>query len=321
MNEQELVTFLDRTLESIDSPALDGYTVQKGKVRDIIDLGPNMLICTTDRISAFDRVLTTIPCKGQVLNRISLYWFKHTADILQNHILEELSPRTILVKKCGVLPIEVVVRGYLTGSAWRDYQKQGTVSGIKLPAGMKFNQRFEKPLLTPSTKAERGTHDLPISRQEIISRGLVEERVWNLVEQKALELFARGTKLAAENGLILVDTKYEFGLHDDELVLIDEIHTPDSSRYWYANTYRELFDRGEKQRKLDKEYLRQWLMDRNYMGDGPAPEIPNDIRAHVAWLYITAFETITGTKFVPAGDDPRREAGVITKKLAEAGIS
>jgi phosphoribosylaminoimidazole-succinocarboxamide synthase len=321
MNEQELVPFLGRTLESIDSPAFGGYTVQKGKVRDIVDLGPNMLICTTDRISAFDRVLTTIPCKGQVLNQISLYWFRHTADILQNHILEELSPRTVLVKKCGVLPIEVVVRGYLTGSAWRDYQKQGFVSGIKLPAGMKSNQRFEEPLLTPSTKAERGTHDLPVSRQEIISRGLVEEHVWNMVEQKALELFARGTKLAAENGLILVDTKYEFGLYEDKLMLIDEIHTPDSSRYWYADTYRELFERGKKQRKLDKEYLRQWLMDRNYMGDGPVPQIPDNIRTHVAWLYITAFETITGKNFVPAGMDSSVETSIIIKKLKESGVS
>jgi phosphoribosylaminoimidazole-succinocarboxamide synthase len=321
MNKQDLTAYLPHTLKALNPDSFPSASVQQGKVRDIIDLGQHMVICTTDRISAFDRVLTTIPCKGQVLNQVSLYWFTHTADILQNHLLEELSPRTVLVKKSKVLPVEVVVRGYLTGSAWRDYQKGNPVSGITLPDGMRFNQRFETPLFTPSTKAERGTHDLPISGKEIVAQGLVEKRIWEQVETKALELFARGTELAAAQGLILVDTKYEFGLYNGELILIDEIHTPDSSRYWYADTYEDLFSGGEKQRKLDKEYLRQWLMEQGYMGDGEIPHIPDEIRTQVAWLYITAFETITGKSFRPADLNAAAEADLISQKISAAGYA
>jgi len=184
---------------------------------------------------------------------------------------------------------------------------------------MKLNQRFKTPLLTPSTKAERGTHDLPISRAEIISSGIVKKAVWEEVEKKALSLFKRGSEIAKAHGLILVDTKYEFGIYNDELILIDELHTPDSSRYWYCDTYDQLFKKGEKQRKLDKEYLRQWLMEHNYMGDGEPPQIPDEIRMHVAWLYITAFETITGKSFVPTENDADTEAGIITQKLTHLG--
>ncbi|MBN1797316.1 MAG: phosphoribosylaminoimidazolesuccinocarboxamide synthase [Spirochaetales bacterium] len=319
MEKGDLSRFLDSTLEQINIKDISAAAAYKGKVRDILDFGSTMLICTTDRISAFDKVLGTIPCKGQVLNQISLYWFNQTADILKNHILEELSPRAVLVKKSTPLPVEVVVRGYLTGSAWRDYQKGNSISGIRLPSGMKFNQRFETPLLTPSTKAERGTHDLPISPAEIISSGIVERSVWEQVEEKALALFKKGTELAGAHGLILVDTKYEFGMNNGELILIDEIHTPDSSRYWYSNTYEQLFNKGEKQRKLDKEYLRQWLMEHNYMGDGEPPHIPDEIRIHVAWLYITAFETITGRTFIPTENDEKQEIDIISQKLSNLG--
>jgi phosphoribosylaminoimidazole-succinocarboxamide synthase len=295
-------------LESSDLP--NGTRLTKGKVRDIIDIGNELLIVTSDRISAFDRVLTTIPFKGQVLNGLSNYWFHQTADIVPNHIRQRLTPRSVAVARCEVVPIEVVVRGYLTGSAWRDYEAGKAVSGIELPRGMRFNQRFEKPLLTPSTKAEHGDHDEPISPEEILRRKLVEPDLWKEIERTAFALFERGTKLAAERGLILVDTKYELGLLDGDLVLVDEVHTPDSSRYWFADTYEELFEAGEKQRKIDKEYLRQWLMEQGFMGDGEPPAIPDEIRANVAERYIQSFEVVTGESFdgEPASVESERAA-------------
>lgn len=269
MRREDLAAGLDSCLERLELPAR--VTVNRGKVRDVIDIGDDLLITTTDRISAFDKVLTTIPCKGEVLNTISLFWFQATSDIIANHIREEVSARTVRAARCRVVPIEVVVRGYLTGSAWRDYQKGSAVSGIGLPPGMRQSERFDPPLLTPSTKEEKGSHDLPISREQILSGGKVEAKLWQQIEETALALFRRGTEIAARNGLILVDTKYEFGLRDGNLTLVDEIHTPDSSRYWHADTWEELFRRGLPQRELDKEYLRQWLLGRGWKGDGPAP--------------------------------------------------
>lgn len=300
MNRDDLINAVATTFsgfEESDFPS--GTRLTTGKVRDIVEREDELLIITSDRVSAFDRVLTTIPFKGQVLNGMSNYWFDDTSDIVANHIRQRLTPRTVVVSKCEVLPVEVVVRGYLTGSAWRDYESEKSVSGIALPSGMQFNQRFPTPLLTPSTKAERGEHDLPISSEAVVETGLVKEDLWRRVREIALALFARGTERAAERGLILVDTKYEFGLRDGEIVLVDEVHTPDSSRYWYADTYQELFDAGEKQRKIDKEYLRQWLMERGFMGEGTPPEIPDEIRAEVAERYITSYELITGTQFEP----------------------
>ena len=294
-----------------------GAEMTVGKVRDIFDLGGELLIVTSDRISAFDRVLTTIPFKGQVLNGMSNYWFGAMKDVLPNHIKKKLTSRAVVVSRCDVLPIEVVVRGYLTGSAWRDYQSSGAVSGIELPDGMRFNQRFEKPLLTPSTKAERGDHDEPISTREIVDRGLVEADLWSEVETKAFELFGLGTKLAAERGLILVDTKYEFGLLGGNLVLVDEVHTPDSSRYWFSDSYEKLFEAGEKQRKLDKEYLRQWLMEeQDYMGDGPPPTIPSEIRVNVAEKYIQSYELVTGANFAVDQANAESERNTILSYLS-----
>ena len=287
-----------------------------GKVRDIFSKGDRLVISTSDRISAFDRVLSTIPYKGEVLNRLSLFWFENTSDIIPNHIDEKITARTVAVKKCEVLPVEVVVRGYLTGSAWRDYQDGAAVSGIELPAGMKMNQKFETPLLTPSTKAEQGEHDMPISSEEIIRTGLVEKSLWEQVEKAALSLFEYGSKTLASRGLILVDTKYEFGLLDGKLVIVDEMHTPDSSRFWYADTYEELFQAGEKQRKIDKEYLRQWLMEeKNFMGKGENPEIPDEVRMEVSRRYIKAYEQITGTDFVPESLVPEDEIAAIVSYL------
>jgi len=316
MIREEIASHLDSVFSGFqpeDFPA--GTELYKGKVRDVVSLDREMLIITSDRISAFDRILSTIPCKGEVLNLMALYWFGQTEDILANHIVEKISARSIRVKKCKVLPVEVIVRGYLTGSAWRDYTQGRQVSGINIPAGMRFNQKFDTPLLTPSTKAEQGLHDEPISSEEIVARGLVEERLWRQVEEKALALFARGSEILASRGLLLVDTKYEFGILDGELVLVDEIHTPDSSRFWFADTYQELFRSGENQRKIDKEYLRQWLMDRDFMGQGPAPEIPEEVRIEVAWRYIQAYQLITGTDFHPSGSGADEEKSRILSRL------
>lgn len=316
MTENLIRENLDKTfygIEESDVPA--GTKLFKGKVRDTIDLGSELLIVTSDRISAFDRILSTIPFKGEVLNKMALYWFGKTKDIIKNHISKEISARTILVKKCEVLPVEVIVRGYLTGSAWRDYSAGKDVSGIKLPEGMNNNQKFDTPLLTPSTKADIGEHDQPISSEEIVKTGLVEEKLWKQVEKAAFALFQRGTELAAQQGLILVDTKYEFGLLDGELVLVDEIHTPDSSRFWYASSYDELYKAGKNQKQLDKEFFRQWLIERGYMGDGECPEITDEVRAEIAQRYIDSFEKISGEKLAGESFDSEAEKKTVLSYL------
>ena len=317
MKRENIASFIDSAYSGIgreDVPESAGFV--RGKVRDIFDLGSELLISTTDRISAFDIVLTTIPCKGEVLNGLTNYWFSQTDDIIPNHLKREISPRTVLVDKCDVLPVEVVVRGYLTGSAWRDYEAGEPVSGIRLPKGMKLNQQFDTPLLTPSTKAERGDHDEPIASADVVKRGIVREPLWRQVEETALALYERGRTTVAGNGLILVDTKYEFGLMGDQLILIDEIHTPDSSRFWFQDTYKELFIAGERQRKIDKEYLRQWLMERDFMGRGDPPEIPNEVRVEVAWRYTQAYELITGLEFNPQSTTAESERKILQSYLS-----
>ncbi|MBN1697560.1 MAG: phosphoribosylaminoimidazolesuccinocarboxamide synthase [Spirochaetales bacterium] len=289
----------------------------RGKVRDILDYGEHLFIYTTDRISAFDRVLAAIPRKGEILNQLSLFWFRKTEDVIRNHIVKEVTPRSVIVKKCSIVPIEVVVRGYLTGSAWRDYKKGNPVSGITLPPGMKMNQRFREPIITPSTKAEKGLHDEPVSREEIIRRGIVGEDLWDKIEASALALFKRGTELASARGLILVDTKYEFGMNGEHLYVVDEIHTQDSSRYWYADGYEERFGKGEDQRELDKEFFRKWLMARGYMGDGTPPEIDKEIAMQIFHRYREAFSIITGAEFVPASLEPEAELDAIAQTLNE----
>jgi phosphoribosylaminoimidazole-succinocarboxamide synthase len=308
----DLPSLLGSCLEELRLPA--GVPVRRGKVRDVVDIGGELLITTTDRISAFDRVLTTVPCKGEVLNTLSLYWFDATKDIIDNHVREEVSPRTLRAVTCAVLPVEVVVRGYLTGSAWRDYQQGAAVSGIRLPAGMRFNERFESPLLTPSTKEEKGIHDRPVSREEIISSGIVEKGLWERIEEVSRALFRRGTEIAARQGLILVDTKYEFGLHEGRLTLADELHTPDSSRYWFAESWDELFKAGAPQRELDKEYLRQWLLARGWKGDGAAPVIPGEVRIEVARKYIAAWEKIRGEEFAPRACPAAEESALVAER-------
>jgi len=275
----------------------------EGKVRDNYLLGDKRLIITTDRISAFDRVLCTIPFKGQVLNQTSAFWFEKTKDIIKNHVIDVPDPNVMVVKECKLIPVEMVVRGYLTGvtktSAWYSYERGNrNFCGNELPEGMKKDQKFEKPIITPSTKAEKGKHDESISGEEVLKRRLVDKKIYREMEKAALALFDFGTKLVAKNNLILVDTKYEFGLDlDGNLTLIDEVHTPDSSRFWIKDTYEDLFSKGQEPQKLDKEYVRQWLADKGFIGDGDIPEIPDDIKIEAAKRYITAYEMITGNDF------------------------
>lgn len=322
MEKEKLIQLIPKTVDSLDLEALnkklnkpiDSAAHYKGKVRDVVDLGDKILIFTSDRISAFDRVLARVPAKGEVLNTLSLDWFEKTKDIMANHVIKQLSPRAVLVKKCEIIPIEIIIRGYLTGSAWRDYQKGNAISGITLPAGMKNNQAFDAPLLTPTTKASEG-HDMPISKEEILEQKIVSPELWAQIEEKAFAMFKTASEMTRSRGLILVDTKLEFGLIDGKLVCADEIFTPDSSRYWYLDSYQELFDKGEDQRKLDKEYLRKWLMDQNYMGDGEPPVIPEEVLAETATRYIEAFENITGTTFTASEMNAEEELEKIASEL------
>jgi len=281
-------------------------SVYHGKVRDVYSINPDTLVMiATDRISAFDVVLPKgIPFKGQVLNQIATYFLDATADIVPNWKLATPDPMVTVGRKAQGLRVEMIIRGYLTGSAWREYAAGAReLCGVKLPEGMRENQQFPEPIITPTTKAEAG-HDENISREEIIRQGLVSAADYEKVEQYTRALFARGQQMAAEKGLILVDTKYEFGLIDGEVILIDEIHTPDSSRYFYADGYQERFEKGEPQRQLSKEFVRQWLIEHDFMGKPgqQVPEMTPEFVESVSKRYIELYEHITGKKFFPAGD-------------------
>ena len=282
-------------------------SVYKGKVRDVYDIDDQYLVMVvSDRISAFDVVLPKgIPYKGQVLNQIAAKFLDATSDIVPNWKMATPDPMVTVGHKCEPFPVEMIVRGYLTGSSWRLYKNGGReICGVPLPEGMREHEAFPEPLLTPTTKAEQGAHDENISREEIISSGLVSEEDYVQLEKYSLELFKRGSEIAREKGLILVDTKYEFGKKDGKIYLIDEIHTPDSSRYFYADGYQERFDKGEPQKQLSKEFVREWLMENGFQGrEGDVlPEIPDEFVNRVSERYIELYETITGEKFVK-GDD------------------
>lgn len=277
----------------------------KGKVRDVYNINNNYLVMiASDRISAFDVVLPKgIPYKGQVLNQIASKFLDATADIVPNWKIATPDPNVTVGHRCEPFPVEMIVRGYLTGSSWRLYKDGGReICGVKLPDGMKEHQAFEQPLLTPTTKAELGAHDENISRTEILEKGIVSEHDYLQLEKFALELFKRGSKIASKMGLILVDTKYEFGKKDGKIYLIDEIHTPDSSRYFYADGYQERFDKGENQKQLSKEFVREWLMENNFQGrkGDILPDMPDIFVTQISDRYIELFENITGEKFVKA---------------------
>lgn len=281
----------------------------RGKVRDSYRRGKERILVTTDRVSCFDCIVGTVPFKGQVLNQMAAFWFENTADIARNHMLGVPDPNVMVVAECRQLPLEMIVRGYITGvtktSAWYNYE-QGVrdFCGNKLPDGLRKNQKLARPILTPTTKSEK--HDRPLSRQQAIDEGLVTAEVFDRAADICFRLFERGTEHARRQGLILVDTKYELGWWDGELVVSDEIHTPDSSRYWYADTYDELFAAGKDQREIDKEYVRRWLADRGFRGEGTPPELTEEVRMEAARRYIKAYEMITGRRFV-AFDRPIRD--------------
>lgn len=282
-----------------------------GKVRDVYDMGDRLALVTTDRHSSFDRIIAHVPHKGQVLNQISEFWCEKTADIIPNHIIEVPDPNVTIGKKCKTVPVEAVVRCYMTGvtdtSLWTHYQKgKRDFGNFQLPDGMKKNQRLLRPVFTPSTKQD--THDRTLSPQELVNEGIVSRDTIDRVERAAIALFERGSQIAAERGLILVDTKYEFGLdQNDTLTLIDEIHTPDSSRYWQLDSYQERYDAGQEPEYFDKEFLRLWFKEHSDpYNDATLPEAPSELVEELSRRYIRMYEQITGRAF-RAGEEPIEE--------------
>lgn len=279
----------------------------RGKVREVYELNSSTLgIVVTDRISAFDHIMKqAIPYKGQILNKLAAFSFDKVSDILNTHIIDVPHPNVTIAKKCSPVPIEVVIRACLTGHAWRVYKSgKRTLCGVSLPDGMVENQRFEEPILTPATKAKEG-HDEDISEREILERDIVEKDVWNEIRNKAFRIFERGQQVARQQGLILVDTKYEFGFYNSEVTLIDEVHTADSSRYFYADGYEERLQKGEKQKQLSKEFLREWLMEHSFQGlEGQTlPDLPDVFRWEVFDRYAELFKELTGKEFEPTPTD------------------
>ncbi len=278
-------------------------SVYHGKVRDVYNIGGEKLVMVaTDRISAFDVVLPKgIPYKGQMLNQIAAKFLDATTDICPNWKLSAPDPMVTVGVMCEGFPVEMIVRGYLCGSAWRTY-KSGVreICGVKLPDGMRENQKFPSPIITPTTKAEIGEHDADISKEEILAKGLATPEEYAVLEKYTMELFLRGTEIAAERGLILVDTKYEFGKHKGTIYLMDEIHTPDSSRYFYSEGYEKRFEKGEPQKQLSKEFVREWLMDNGFQGKAGqhVPEMTDAIVNSISERYIELYEHITGEPFV-----------------------
>lgn len=286
--------------------------VYNGKVRDVYSIeGDKLIMVASDRISAFDVILPKgIPFKGQVLNQIAAKFLDATTDICPNWKLATPDPMVTVGITCKGFPVEMIVRGYLCGSAWRAYKNGAReICGIKLPDGMRENEKFPEPIVTPTTKAEIGEHDADISKEDILAQGLATPEEYALLEKYTLQLFKRGTEIAAQRGLILVDTKYEFGLHDGKIYLMDEIHTPDSSRYFYSDGYQERFEKGEPQRQLSKEFVREWLMGNGFQGkEGQqVPEMTDEIVKSISDRYIELYEHITGEKFVAEDSDKLEE--------------
>jgi phosphoribosylaminoimidazole-succinocarboxamide synthase len=280
-------------------------SIYKGKVRDVYNIDDKyLLMIVSDRISAFDVVLPKgIPYKGQVLNQIAAKFLDVTSDIVPNWKIATPDPTVTFGHKCHPYPVEMIVRAYLTGSSWRSYNAGAReICGIRIPEGMKEHQKFDRPIITPTTKAEQGLHDEDISRDEIIGRGLIPEEVYNQIEKYTMEVFLRGSEIADEHDLILVDTKYEFGEKEEKVYLIDEINTPDSSRYFYADDYKERFDKGQPQRQLSKEFVREWLMANGFQGIAgqKIPELTDLFVSEVSERYIELYEKITGDKFIKA---------------------
>jgi phosphoribosylaminoimidazole-succinocarboxamide synthase len=309
IDDATLRALLPKTLEATDLP-IPGAAKYFGKVRDNYTVGDRRTIVVTDRISAFDVVLGTIPCKGQVLNKMAAHWFEATRDVAPNHMIGIPDPTVMVALNCTPIPVEMVMRAFLTGvtstSIWHHYQKGAReFCGHQLPDNLKKNQPLPRAILTPSTKAEKGGHDVSASREEILKMGAVDAATFDEAAAIAERLFAFGRKAASERGLILVDTKYELGrAPDGKIVVIDEIHTPDSSRYWFAEDYEARLAAGEEPRSLDKEYVRRWYAAQGYTGDGPPPPLSDEVRVEAAKRYIEAYERITGETFVADLSEP-----------------
>jgi phosphoribosylaminoimidazole-succinocarboxamide synthase len=306
-----------------DTSFLDLPGRKQGKVRDTYDLGSSLMLITTDRQSAFDRILASIPFKGAVLNKVSGFWFENTKHIVPNQVISIPDPTVTIAKKCTVFPIEFVVRGYLTGStdtaAWTQYAKGvRNICGNFLPDGMLKNRKFLQPILTPTTKAD--AHDESISAEEVVKRGIIDGKTWKRLEAIVFSLFEHGTTVAARNGLILVDTKYELGTDTDgNIMLIDEVHTPDSSRYWLKETYEARLKKGQEPENIDKEFLRLWFRDHcDPYKDKVLPKAPDDLVVELSARYIRLYEMITGKKFEAEENIPIRER--LQKNLKKAGI-
>ncbi|PIQ79550.1 phosphoribosylaminoimidazolesuccinocarboxamide synthase [Candidatus Peregrinibacteria bacterium CG11_big_fil_rev_8_21_14_0_20_41_10] len=302
------------TLSKTDMPWLgEKY---EGKVRDNYTKGDLRTLVVTDKLSAFDRIITTIPFKGQVLNQIAMFWFEQTKNICPNHVVATPDPNCVIAKQCEALPVEMVVRGYITGSTstsiWYNYQKGvRNFCGNPLPEGLQKNQKLAHPIITPSTKAAHGDHDESVSKEEILSRNTVSEADFDYMAEKAMELYLAGVEHCAEQGIIFVDTKYEFGRDQEgNIMLIDEIHTPDSSRFWIADTYQQKIANGEEPDNINKEYPRLWLANQGYMGDGEMPAITDEVRIETAKKYIEAYEKITGLPF-------QAEAGPVLDRIEQ----
>jgi phosphoribosylaminoimidazole-succinocarboxamide synthase len=308
IDESLLRAQLGKTLDATDFPTLgEKY---EGKVRDCYTKDGRRTLVVSDRLSAFDVVLGTIPFKGQVLNQMAAYWFEATKSLVPNHVISVPDPTVMIAVECKLLPVEFVMRAYITGvtstSIWTHYKNGArTFCGHELPDGMKKNQKLPKSLLTPSTKADKGDHDKSVSRAEILEMGALTAADFDAAAAMCARLFAFGQAESLKRGLILVDTKYEIGRKPDgTLCFIDEIHTPDSSRYWYADDYQARFDKGEEPRGLDKEYVRRTLAEQGYKGDGPPPKLTDDVRVEAARRYIQVCELVTGRPFVPNAEEP-----------------
>lgn len=301
------------------------YPHHRGKVRESFALpGDRRLLVTTDRLSAFDRVLAAIPHKGQVLNQLSAFWFERTADIVPNHLVAVPDPNVSLVHECAPLPVEVIVRGYITGvtktSLWTLYAAGArTIYGHELPEGLAKDDALPEPLITPTTKAGPGEHDRRLTCTEVVEQGFVDPATWDRVQEAALALFRRGQQIAREAGLLLVDTKYEFGHGPDGgLTLIDEVHTADSSRFWTADSYERAQRAGGRPAHWDKEFIRLWYAEQGYRGDGPPPPLPDAVIAEGARRYTALYEALTGRPFAPAAPPAaERVAGVLRSFLQE----
>jgi len=276
----------------------------QGKVRDSYTRGNQRILIATDRLSAFDRGICAVPGKGQVLTQMARYWFEQTGHIVRNHVIAVPDPTVMVVHEVSIIPIEVVVRGYLAGSAWRDYQAGRSISGVRLPSGLREFEQLARPIVTPSTKEAVGSHDMPISEADLLTRGLVAESVWSTVRETALNLFEFATKELAARGLLLADTKYEFGMLGDSVVLADEIHTLDCSRFWLRETYEQSLRKGSAPEMLDKEPIRRWLMQQGFSGEGEIPRVSDDYRMELREYYRASAERITGQTFHLDQEDP-----------------